>query len=798
MNRSEFKKKAQALVDQMTVEEAAKQLSHFAPAIERLNIPAYPWWNEALHGVARAGIATVFPQAIGMAATFTPSLVEKAGQIIATEARAKYNAAQENGDTDIYKGLTMWSPNINIFRDPRWGRGHETYGEDPYLTSRMGVSYIRGVQGDGKYLKASACAKHFAVHSGPESIRHGFDAQPTQKDLHETYLPAFKAAVQEGHVDCVMGAYNAVHGEPCCAGDTMLRMLREEWGFEGIFLSDAFAVEDLYVAFKKTGSIMEAGAHALSHGTDLCAGTAYYHLMQALDQGLITEEMIRNAAVRCFTTRMALGLQENDCEYNAIPYTEVCTRESLSLAQTIAEKSITLLTNDGILPLHEDSIGTIGVIGPNAYSRAALYANYTGDSANWVTNLDGIRCAAGEKIRVLYSAGCHLHRPTDDPLILPGNLYTEALAVAKCSDVVILCVGLDATLEGEEGDAGNKDSSGDKKDLLLPAVQRQLCELILNTGKPVVLVVNSGSALDLSEYESRAKAIVQCWYSGERGGAALANVLFGKVSPSGRLPVTFYYHDQPIPAFDDYHMAGRTYRFLESAPWMPFGYGLSYTQFAYGRLQAEVRDKTVALFVPVKNTGTMTADEVIQLYARYEGEAFEKPACYLCGIQRVTLNPGEEKYICMELPLDILQTVAEDGSRSLLEGRYSLYVGGNAPDERSCQLTGNVPQSIQLEITNGSYQICPVLENIQTMVLYPKQFQHMPVSEHRSKYSLDTPMRLLYDDPRTRGILQKFMPQLIENYQVPVLGYSLRMMIASKNLPEQVLMGLQQLLGSIQ
>jgi len=711
MEREICRKQAEALVSQMTVEEAASQLLHSAPAIERLGVPEYNWWNEALHGVARAGIATVFPQAVGMAAAFDEDFLEKEAEVIAEEGRAKYNMSQAAGDTDIYKGLTFWSPNINIFRDPRWGRGHETYGEDPYLTSRLGVAFIKGLQGNGKYLKLAACAKHFAVHSGPEALRHEFNAEVSEKDLRETYLPAFEAAVKEAGVESVMGAYNRTNGEPCCGSERLLvKILRGEWGFEGHVVSDCWAVRNFHETHHYTANPAQSASLAVRMGCDLNCGCTYEHLLEGLEQGLITEEEIRESAVRVFTTRYLLGMFDEECEYNQIPYRVVASPEHKEMALHAAEKSLVLLKNDGILPLKKEKLSTIGVIGPNAYSIKALYGNYNGESDEWITNLDGIRREAGDDLRVCYSKGCDICRDVDDNLCRAGRFHGEAIAVAKESDVVVLCVGLDADLEGEEGDTGNSFASGDKVDLLLPEPQRVLCEKVLAVGKPVILVVNSGSSIDLSAYEEKSSAIIQAWYSGERGGEALANVLFGKVNPSGRLPLTFYYNDQPLPEFTDYRMKGRTYRYVEEKPWRPFGYGLSYTEYTYAEPELTVNEDKVEVSVSVSNTGKagqtpVDGEEIVQAYVRYEGEAFEKPHHSLAAFKRVALKAGEERKVMLELPTTAFASVLEDGSSRILDGSYTLWVGGSQPDERSVELIGCGPLELSLKVSGGKLTV---------------------------------------------------------------------------------------------
>jgi len=690
------------LTEAMTAEEAAGQLLHGAKGVTRLGVPDYNWWSETLHGVARAGTATVFPQAIGLAAMFDEELLKKVGDVCATEARAKYNALSAEGDRDIYKGLTFWTPNINIFRDPHWGRGHETYGEDPFLTGRLGVAMITGLQGDGEYIKAAACAKHFAVHSGPEGLRHEFNAKPTPKDLEETYLPAFETAVKDGNVEAVMGAYNAVNGEPACANEELLvKRLRGEWEYTGHVVSDCWAIQNFHETHHFTNSSVESAAIAIKRGCDINCGCTYENLLYALEKGLITEEDIKRSTFRAMRTRARLGLFADDCEYAKIPFTENDTAEHRALALKAALESAVLLKNDGLLPLKASDITTIGVIGPDAYSNAALYGNYYGMSSHYVTNLEGIQREAEKSgIRVLYSRGCCLEAHSDDDLAKPDKYESEAMAVARASDVIVLCLGLDESLEGEEGDASNVYESGDKRDLLLPEVQRQLYERIKKLGKKMVLILNAGSSLDVSAFEEDCGAILLTWYSGEEGGNALASLLFGHTSPSGRLPVTFYYEGQPMPEFTDYHMWGRTYKFLQSAPLYPFGYGLSYTKFAYSDLSVSGTED-LKVSVKVKNAGTVPADEVVECYVRYEGEAFEKPNCVLSGFARVSLEPGEEKKIDLEIPKERLLSVLEDGSKALLPGAYTLYVGGSGPDARSAVLTGSMPLAVRFTEEDG-------------------------------------------------------------------------------------------------
>ena len=669
-DRNEAAKRAKELVSKMTLEEKASQLRFDAPGIERLGIPAYNWWNEALHGVARAGTATVFPQAIGMAAMFDEDLQEKIASIISEEARAKYNGQSRRGDRDIYKGLTVWSPNINIFRDPRWGRGHETYGEDPYLTSRLGIRFIQGLQGKGKYLKTAACSKHFAVHSGPEALRHEFDAKVNRKDLFETYLAAFEATVREGGVESVMGAYNRVNGEPACGSSTLLKdILREKWGFKGHVVSDCWAVRDFHVNHRITATAPESAALALKNGCDLNCGNTYLHILEALQEGLISEQDITVACERLFTTRFMLGLFADDCEYDNIPVTATDTDANAAVALEAAEKSMVLLENDGTLPLDPHRIQTIAVIGPNADSIPALEGNYNGTSSRYVTFLEGLRKYAEKHgIRVLYSLGCHLFKDRTSGLAQADDRLAEAEMYAESADITIACVGLDAGLEGEEGDTGNEYFSGDKKDLLIPESQRKLLAMLQKSAKKLVTVIAAGSSLNVQE----GNAKILSWYPGQAGGTALAKLIFGEKNFSGHLPVTFYRDVKDLPPFEDYSMKGRTYRYYTDKPLYPFGYGLSYTHFDI-------------LFAEPDESG----NAVIQVYVKCRSP-FAPPNPRLCGFQRVSLEPGEEKTIsvCTD---PLTATVVNDEGDRISVDHYTLYAALSQPDEQSIQMTGSKP-----------------------------------------------------------------------------------------------------------
>lgn len=697
-DRKEARAKAKALVAQMTVEERASQLKYDAPAIERLGVPAYNWWNEALHGVARAGTATMFPQPVAMASMFDEDTVRKIGDVVSTEARAKYNEAVKHGDHDIYKGLTFWSPNINLFRDPRWGRGQETYSEDPYLTARLGVAYIKGLQGDGEYLKVAACAKHFAVHSGPEALRHEFNAEVSQKDLWETYLPAFEAAVKEGGVESVMGAYNRTLGEPCCGSDLLMRkILRGKWGFEGHYVSDCWAIADFHNHHHITATAPESAALALKMGCDVNCGNTYLHLLQALEAGLITEDDITAAAERLFTTRFLLGEFDENCAYNAIPYETVECPEHLALSEEAARRSVVLLKNDGLLPLNLEKIRTIGVIGPNANDRMALIGNYHGTASRYITVLEGIQDYVGDRARVLYAEGCHLYRDRVEGLAQPGDRLAEAQTVAEHSDVVVLVVGLNENLEGEEMHESNAGGSGDKADLLLPAPQRKLMEVIAGTGKPVVLVNMTGSAMDLRFADAHFSAVVQGWYPGARGGKAIAELLFGKYSPSGKLPVTFYNSADDLPAFTDYAMENRTYRYFKGDVLYPFGFGLTYGKTAVTAAAAEKAEGGWRVTASLEHSGAAGGD-VVEVYIRDNESKFAVRNHSLCAFKPVSFSGDETETVELFVPDRALEIVDDSGERRVDSRSFTLYVGVSQPDARSCALTGTRPAEIALQL----------------------------------------------------------------------------------------------------
>ncbi len=690
--RAKARERAKELVNQMTIEERASQLRYDAPAIERLEIPAYNWWGEALHGVARAGTATSFPQAIGMAATFDTELVHKAGDVAATEGRAKYNALSAENDRDIYKGLTFWSPNVNIFRDPRWGRGQETYGEDPYLTSRLGVAYVEGLQGDGEdVMKSAACAKHFAVHSGPEAVRHEFNATATKKDMAETYLPAFKACVQEAGVEAVMGAYNRTNGEPCCGSRTLIKeILRDQWGFKGHFVSDCWAIKDFHENHMVTHTPEESAALAIKNGCDINCGVTYLHLLKAYQEGLVTEEEITEAAVRAFTARYLLGLFDGS-GYDDIPYEKVECSEHLEVAQQMAREAVVLLKNDGVLPLKVSAGRTIGVIGPNANSREALVGNYHGTASRYVTILEGIQDKVGHNSRVLYSEGSHLFKDRVENLALANDRIAEAVTVAKHSDVVVLCLGLNETLEGEQGDTGNSYAAGDKPDLGLPQCQIDLMEAVLATGKPVIVCLMTGSAMDLNLAQEKAAAVLQLWYPGAGGGKAVADILFGECSPSGKLPVTFYRSLAGLPDFEDYSMKGRTYRYMEEEALYPFGYGLTYGDVVVESASLSSKDEAsgdVTVHMSVKNRGNTATGDVVQIYVKDLESPFAVANHSLCAFERIFLEAGESRELTVRVPGSAFLVVNDEGEFVPGSGRCLLYAGTGQPDGRTAALSG--------------------------------------------------------------------------------------------------------------
>lgn len=656
------------MAEQLTITELVSQLIHTSKGIDRLSIKPYNWWNEALHGVARAGIATVFPQAIGMAATFDEKLMFDTAEIISTEARAKYNESRQKGDYGWYKGLTMWSPNVNIFRDPRWGRGQETYGEDPYLTGLLGNAFIKGLQGDHpKYIKTAACAKHYAVHSGPEELRHSFNAEVSKKDLFETYLPAFKTAVKDAKVCGVMGAYNRVNGEACCASQTLIqKILCKCWGFEGYFVSDCSAINDIRKGHKITRNPAMAAATALNTGCDLECGKYYRLLPAAYVLKYVTREKLEQSAARLLAVRSALGMFDDDCPYDFIKPEENATDENEEFSVKVAEKSLVLLENNGVLPLMPNA-QKILVVGYNAENELAYLGNYFGTPKRYCKMPEGVK---NENENTEYVKGYSYNLKENAPL------QKEAVEQAQNADVILFCSGLDCSFEGEEageminGGGGTLGKQGDRITLDLPDVQKELLEKLFALGKKLVILNFSGSCVDLRDYKNRADAILQCWYPGGMGGQAIANVLFGKAVPCGKLPVTFYNSVADLPDFCDYSMENRTYRYYKGDVQYPFGYGLSYTDFEL----TDYELKGGELHCRVKNTGNFAGETVLQLYMTCPPTDYCNPIRSLMGIQRVLLKPDEETEVVFPLRDKDFYSVNPKGDTVYLHGEYPLYV----------------------------------------------------------------------------------------------------------------------------
>ena len=659
------------LISRMTLAEKASQLMADAPAIPRLGVPSYSYRNEAAHGVADNGIATVFPTTIGMAATWDAPLIHEEGDITATEGRAKFNdyADSHNGNSYLHHGITFYAPNINIFRDPRWGRGQETFGEDPFLTSQMGVAYITGMQGDNpKYFKTLACAKHFAVHSGPENGRSSFNDAPPEQDLYDTYLVAFQAAVKQGHVGSIMGSYNALYGTPNCANPFLLtEILRNRWGFQGYVVSDGGAIHNIWAHHKYVATPEEAAAAAVKAGCNLFSATFaggkyphddYVSLGNVLKQNLLTEQQIDGAITRTLTQRFKLGLFDppQDVPWSNIKIDQNDTPEHRALALKVAEESIVLLKNNGVLPLDRTKIKRIAVIGPNADADKMLAGNYTGSASTSVTILDGIRAVAGPGVDVNYSTGCPLALANDNSNKPTPDMTAEALTAAKAADVVIYVGGLDATLECEEHNVQFRGfDMGDRTRIELPSPQEDLLKALSATGKPVIFVNCTGSAIAMPWENKHLSAIVQAWYPGEQGGTAVGEVLFGDVNPAGRLPITIYKSTRDLPAFTNYSMINRTYRYYTGKPLFAFGYGLSYTKFDYS--DAKLADKniesddTMHVSFTVKNTGDRDGDEVAQVYYRNLKPAMShEPKEALCGFARVHLAKGDTASVTLKIP----------------------------------------------------------------------------------------------------------------------------------------------------
>lgn len=731
------------LLGRLTLQEKISMMQNASKGVERLGIPDYNWWNEALHGVARSGYATVFPQAIGMAATFDPELQHETFTIVSDEARAKYHQALREGSHAQYYGLTFWTPNINIFRDPRWGRGQETYGEDPFLTSQLGMATVKGLQGDDdKYLKAHACAKHFAVHSGPEWNRHEYNAVVSLRDLWETYLPAFKALVTEAGVQEVMGAYNRYDGQPCCSSDRLLiDILRDRWNYQGLVVSDCGAISDFYRkgAHEVFPDAATASAAAVLAGTDIECGSSYKSLESAVQQGLIKESDIDVSIRRILKGRFDLGMFDPDSmvPWSDIPFSTVSSAEHIRHAYDVARKSIVLMKNDGVLPLKPQKVKKIAVVGPNADNTTMLLGNYEGKPVSIISILDGIR-AAYPDAEVTYERGCDLvegyvpqrqfipqhieeymgiTEPTPEqrakleqerkefmanqPKPMPSEAYSEAslkamAARAAKADAIIFVGGLTPQVEGEEMRVSlDGFRGGDRERIELPEVQGKVLKALHATGKPVVFVMCTGSAVALSENENDYDALVNAWYGGQKASEAIADVLTGAYNPSGRLPVTFYKSTSQLPDFLDYSMRGRTYRYMSEEPLYPFGYGLSYTSFQYSKARLSSKKikagESVTLTLKLANTGAVDGDEIVQVYVRRLGDP-NAPVKSLKGIKRVSLKAGESKAVSVVLPASSFEYFQESADDLVVKkGSYEILYGGSSSqkDLKSLSLVVN-------------------------------------------------------------------------------------------------------------
>lgn len=681
------------LISRLSLEEKADQMMHNTSAIERLGIPPYGWWNEALHGVGRSGIATVFPQAIGLGATFDSDLAFRVSSAISDEARAMHNAAKEKGYHLRYSGLTFWTPNINIFRDPRWGRGQETYGEDPYLTSILGTSFVKGLQGNNPdYLKTAACAKHYAVHSGPEKLRHEFDAIATPKDMWETYLPAFEALV-DADVEAVMCAYNSTNGQPCCSNNYLITdVLRNKWNFDGHVLSDCWAIVDLFTAADNGGhgvvqTPAEASALAVKNGVSLNCGSTYLDgLPEAVKSGLITEAEIDEQLAILLRTRFKLGLfdPKGSNPYDDISVDVIDSEEHRALAREVAQKGIVMLKNNGVLPLKND-LSRYFITGPNAANTDVLLGNYYGVNPKLVTVLEGVAGAIHPGSQLQYRIGALLDRESLNP-------QDWATPNAGTSDATIAVLGISSLLEGEEGESLASTTAGDRLDYNLPQNQINFLKKLRDAAgdRPIVAVITGGSPMNLAEVHELADAVLLAWYPGEEGGNAVADILFGKVSPSGRLPITFPKSLNQLPPYEDYTMKGRTYKYMDVDPLYPFGYGLSYANFTYGDLDISSstisKDDEVKITVTVSNESTIQSDEVVQLYVTDMEASVDVPNSQLYGVQRVNIEPNASKNVTFTLKPEVFQMVNNEGERVFEPGVFTIHVGGSSPMKRSQEL----------------------------------------------------------------------------------------------------------------
>ncbi len=696
-----FEKRARLLVKAMTLEEKCSQFISDAKAIQRLGVPEYNWWNESLHGVARNGKATIFPQGIAMGATFSPELIKKVASAISDEARAKFQVSQSIDNRGKYSGLTFWSPNVNLFRDPRWGRGQETYGEDPYLMAKIGVAYVQGIQGNHpKYLKAAACAKHFAVHSGPEELRHSFNAKPSKLDLYETYLPAFEALVTEAKVEGVMGAYNAVYDEPATSSKFLLNeILQDKWGFNGYIVSDCGALGDILNGHKKANSAEEAAAMAFNTGVNLNCGWVYENLKKAVEKGYVKEKFLNQQLEKLFLTRFKLGFfdKKESNPYNSLSTTVINSKKHKDLARSVAQKSIVLLKNkNNVLPLKKD-IKSLYVTGAFSSSTNILMANYYGMSSNLVTVLEGVTDKVSLGTSLNYRQGVL-------PFTQNLNPKNWAPHVAKEVEATILVAGISNEIEGEEVDAIASEHKGDRLDLKLPQSQIDYIKQISKNKKgPLILVIGTGSAVSLEEVAPLVDAILVMWYPGEQGGNAVADVLFGDVAPSGHLPVTFPKHVSQLPAFDDYSMKGRTYKYMKKEPMYPFGFGLTYGDISLSeintntnQLKKDGNDLEVSL--TVENDSTNALEEVLQVYLVPKDTKGFLPIYALKNFKRVVLKPKEKQKVTFTIPNENFLQTNLKGEKDWIKGTYKIMINNSLPSKRSSALGATKPSEVILEL----------------------------------------------------------------------------------------------------
>lgn len=688
------------LVSRMTLKEKVSLMMYNAPQIDRLEIPAYNWWNECLHGIARSEEkTTVFPQPIGLAATFNPKELQKSAEMISDEGRAVYNLSVKKGNTaKRYTGLTFWTPNINIFRDPRWGRGHETYGEDPLLTAEMGIAMTKGLQGnDPNYLKLSACAKHFAVHSGPEPLRHEFNATADEHDLYDTYLPAFYRLIKEANVSGVMCAYNSFKGQPCCGSNLFLRkILLHDWKFNGYITSDCWAISDFIYGHKTHKDSISASSDAVLHGTDLECGNVYRSLTEAVEAGMITEDQIDISLKKLLKIQFRLGMfdPQDKVPYSKIGAEVLESKPHQQQALKMARQSMVLLKNEKqLLPL-SSKIKKIALLGPNANNGTTQLGNYNGIPSKNTTLLDALRAEKG--IEVVYDS------ISDFITLHPGIDLQHYAEKYKDVDLIIYAGGISALLEGEEGDTGNVEGfyGGDRTTINLPAVQTQVMQMLQKSGKPMIFICMSGSAIAFNWESQHIPAIIQAWYGGQATGTALADILFGRYNPSGKLPITFYRSDSDLPAIEDYSMKNRTYRYFNGDVLYPFGYGLSFTKFKFKKLnvpqEVQIGD-TISISTEVVNTGKSAGEEVVQLYLSHKDIAPEAPNSQLVGFQKVMLQPGERKIVHFKLSPRNLAYVDETGGVNTMPGKIKVYIGNVCPNAPERFTSGVLSTTMELK-----------------------------------------------------------------------------------------------------